>query len=583
MASIFNRRGASVAAAAVVVLASALLAVWILGPAVIDPRNTGWLTDDLVAQQFGWTAYRADPAPAFSLSTARASWPVPLPIAMFDLIPLVALPMKALSAWLPDPVQYLGPAYLLNAALQGLFAFLLLREIRRGADGGRMRDAMVFVGALLIAASPLLYERTGFGPPSLTGHWLILAALWLYARAGRVGPLSSFEGFGMLLFVAGGINPYLLVMTAAVYLGLVGRLLMAKRLTPALAVASAGPLIGALAALILFGFLQIRGEGVVPAGGFGTASSPWNALFNPMRGLIGAGLMPPLPVNSPLQYEGYGYLGLGAIVVVLAGIAIARARGRLYDEFGAPLLAVAAAGYLMALPLAYMVRIPQPALEVMSIFRSAGRFIWLPHYLLLTLAFAALIRVASVRVAACILAAGAVLQVADLAGPYAGLKARFADMKPLRFTSPIYADLGKANDTLLMVPPWQCWSTEEPGYSWFEFEPLSFLAMDNGLKTNSFYPGRLPRDQRRYHCVEFPRAFPATPPDARTAYLFSPRAFAAHGATIAATHSCDADDKYILCRADRGPPGASERARNLAPWIEPAEAPTPLSRPRQRD
>ena len=34
--------------------------------------------------------------------------------------------------------------------------------------------------------------------------------------------------------------------------------------------------------------------------------------------------MPPLPVNSSSGYEGYGYLGLGAIVVVLAGLVIAR-------------------------------------------------------------------------------------------------------------------------------------------------------------------------------------------------------------------------------------------------------------------
>ena len=112
----------------------------------------------------------------------------------------------------------------------------------------------------------------------------------------------------------------------------------------------------------------------------------------------------------------------------------------------------------MALPLAYMVTIPPPALEVMSIFRSAGRFIWLPHYIL-TLAFTALIRTASVRISSCILAVGAVLQIADLASPFADLRTRFAEMKPLRFTSPMYAALGKAHDTLLVLPPWQCWST----------------------------------------------------------------------------------------------------------------------------
>jgi hypothetical protein len=334
------------------------------------------------------------------------------------------------------------------------------------------------------------------------------------------------------------------------------------------AAAAALPLALAFAGLILFGFLKLSGDGVVPGTGYGYYSSNLNSLFNPMNGLLGSSILPPLPTATILQYEGYGYLGVGAMIVALVGLWLGRNREP--DSFVLPLLIVAGGAFLLAISTtisagsSVIPPIPMPVavLKVLEIFRSSGRFIWVTYYILLGLGVTMLLRLAPMRVALAVLTLGALVQIVDLAAPYAGMRANFAARTgaAVRFKDPIYSGLGHAHTALLVIPPWQCATLSD--YNKKEaFQPISILAIENRLRTNSFYSGRLPRDQERYHCVEFPQAFDHTPTDINAAYLFTPKAFAASGAQVARSHFCDLGDNFILCRADRGGTGISDRAQ----------------------
>jgi hypothetical protein len=564
-------------AGAVVVLLAALFACWMLGGAIVNPRNLSWMTGDFVQCQFAWEAYRGDPQPASSLATSYASWPLPLQIAMFDIVPLAAFPLKLLSPWLPATFQYFGPLFVVNAALQGLFAFLFFKEAAAKAEPCWERDAGVTIAALFIAAAPVLYARFYLQHAPLTAQWLVIAALWLYARSARVSVARTIWAYGLLLFVAGGINPYLLVMTTGVYCGALIKLALERRLFRLAAAAAALPVASALGALILFGFLDLGGDGVVPGEGYGYYSSNFNTLFNPMTHILGSSILPPLPTAAIYQYEGYGYLGAGAMIVVLAGLWIGRSRQALHEPFALPLLVVALGAFMLAASTtltfgAAAILLPTPAfaLKVLEIFRSSGRFVWVTYYILLALGAALLLRQAPPRVALAVLTLGAAMQIVDLAAPYATMRAKFAAFQPRRFTDAIYADLGHAHSALVVIPPWQC--AKEDDYERPLFEPISLLAIDNHLRTNSFYAGRLQRDQERYHCVEFPRAFASAPSDLNAAYLFTPRAFAARGGQVSATHFCELGDKFILCRGDRGHSGLSDAARK-AIGLKQAENP----------
>lgn len=211
------------AATGVGVLA-ATLAIWTLGPQIVDPSRNGWMYDDFANMQFAWEAYRADPSPAFPLATSRASWPLPLNIAIFDLMPLVAFPMKLLGGFLPAHVQYFGPLFVLNAFLQGFFAVLCLSEALRGREKSFALPVALICAAALIAAAPALYARFLIGHPPLTFQWTLLAALWLAFRSERAGARSTIAGYALLLAALGGVNPYLLVMAAIFYLATLARL-----------------------------------------------------------------------------------------------------------------------------------------------------------------------------------------------------------------------------------------------------------------------------------------------------------------------------------------------------------------------
>jgi len=130
------------------------------------------------------------------------------------------------------------------------------------------------------------------------------------AAAASASPTRS-AAFTLLLFLAGGINPYLLVMTTGVYGRGIGEACSRTELgwrEDGLALA---PVSAAFGALVLFGFLNLHGPGVIPGQGYGYFSANLNSLVNPMDGPLGSSLLPSLPLWGRDQYEGYGYLGWG--------------------------------------------------------------------------------------------------------------------------------------------------------------------------------------------------------------------------------------------------------------------------------
>ena len=548
-----------------VFLFSVLFAVCLIGR-IANPQNTSWMTGDFVTMQFAWDGYRKDPTPVLALTATSVSWPLPIKITLFDIVPIIALPLKLLNSYLPANFQYLGPLFVLNAGLLGVFAFLFFWEASSSsAMSARTRYAGSIIAALIIAASPVFYHRFFIAHAPLTAQWLIIAALWLYALSDRVSVGRTLGAYAILLFIASGINPYLLVMTLGVYCGTVFKLVSGRRLSWFAVVGGTVPLAVSMGGLVLFGYLEPWGEGVVPAGGYGLYSTNINSLINPRP--LGSPILPSLPFASVYQNEGYGYLGLGAIVIILAGLCLAL-KCRRFDAFAFPLLFVAVGAFLVALStsptlgptVVFHVQPPGPLLKILEIFRSSGRFVWVTHYVLIALGAVMILRHAPARLALPFLAVGALVQIVDLSEPFQDLRAGFGQMKARRFSSPVFSDLGRAHDVLLVIPPWQCGPVAEPGYPVDSFQPVSFLAMDNQLKTNSFYSGRLPREQAYYHCYEFPQVYAQSAPNQRTAYLFTPRAFVGSGGKVLTSHFCDIGDNFVLCRSDRNVKGLAEHA-----------------------
>ena len=557
------------------------LALAIFGLRIANPHDVSWMTLDTVTAQFGWEQYRFDREHYFPIVSDRFSYPLTMPVAMFDNLPLIALFVKLVAPITPSPIQYFGPVFLIGIALQALFAWLLLSEATRGRSGAAYRISL-FIGTLFFTTAPILLVRFYLNHMSLAQQWPLLASLWLYARSNRAGLRKSLRGFSILEFAASSINPYVMVMTLMIYSGFILKSVMDKSIDLKNIAYCVIPLIIGALGLIVSGFINPLGGSLIAGEGYGFFSANLYSPVNPMAHYLGSAFLPELKTATAGQYEGYGYLGLGGIFLLSGSLVFARIKGDDGEGLFPPLLVVVFIAYLLALSARFTfgrysfdVGLPHKVFDILSIFRSSGRFIWVVEYCLLFIGIASLIRLAKPGHAAMLLALAAIVQLADLAGPLAVMHQRFARIDGSdRFTDAAYLGLGQGHDTLVVIPAWQCqlWNAPEHDYPWPIFMQFSNLATDNHLRTNSFYAGRTPAAQARYHCVDFPAALERAPADRHTAYLLSGNMFRLLGAHIAATHFCDFAEDMFLCRSDRNKTGLSERAQHAAALLATAKA-----------
>lgn len=558
------------------------LALAVFGLRIANPHDLSWIDVDTVTSQFGWELYRADREHWFPIATDRYSWPLTMPLAMFDNMPLVALLVKALVPASLGPIQYFGPVFLIGMALQALFAWLLLREATPGRAGAAHRTALA-LGALFLATSPTLLVRFQLSHMALTQHWLLLAALWLFARSGRVGAGRTLRHFAVLAFAAAAISIYLMAMVMMIYAGLVLKLAMDRTVARKQLLLVPLPVVAALLAMAVSGFIDFGGGKLFSGEGYRVFSANLYTLFNPMPDQFGSAFLPGLALATGGQYEGFAYLGLGALLLVLGGLVFTRVRGDGGEGTFAPLMVVVFGAFLLALstrltfgPWSIFLPVPEQVEGLLAIFRSSGRFIWVVVYALLFIAIAGLIRGLPGRRAALLLGLAALVQLADIAAPLAAMRDRFARItQPARFTDAAYAGLGAKHDTVLVLPAWQCqvWEPGKFDYPWTHFMKFSSLAMDQGLRINSFYAGRTPEAQMTFHCTTLPAQVLAKPAEPRTAYLLSVRSFARFGAHISANHFCDFAEDIYVCRGDRGRDGLSARASAVVAANLPRIAP----------
>ncbi len=420
--------------------AAAMGAAWFVlhaGVAVLDPTRVGWLMGgDLATNYLGWSFFRGVRwALPLGANTAYP-YPVGSTLGFSDSIPLVGVLLKPLAPLLPADFQYVGPWLLLCFALQGFVGAKLVRIV------SRVPIAQALGGALFALAPPLLHRFLGpnTGHASLCAHWLVLAFLWIaLAPLDRRSAPGRFAAACALLFVASGTHPYFVVMGLALTAALAVRLAVVDRLlSPArLALAVAGSAAVAGGGLLIFGYV---GSHVATAvWGFGTFSADALALANPMgwsrlwSGFsIGRG-----------QYEGFGYLGGGALVLVAAaiGATIVARRRVTATAWRRAVPAALAAVALGLVALSNVVTLGgrevlhlggEVSSGLAATFRSSGRFVWALDYVTLVAAIGSVAAALRDRPRLFVgaLAAALALQVADVRPPVP------PDFGDARFTPP---------------------------------------------------------------------------------------------------------------------------------------------------
>ncbi len=553
----------------IAVVAGLLYALIVMGPGPLNPSNVDWVTVDPAYHYIGWELFRQDPHLHWPLTyTDRVGYPQGESVALLDLNPLLAVVLKPLSPFLPEPMQYFGLEAVLACALQFFFAFRIFRLIL-----GTNLLGIVLCGIFFLLVPPLNYRFMGHY--SLSNHWLLLAALLLFlqvrpesnrptqAKEAWVGhphppkAVRQFVIYGTLLAaVSVGINPYIAFQVLMVLAAGVVSLLWQRRLT----------LPRAAGVMLLFcasGFVVAYSLGLVIAGGRGYTTGGYRVfslnLLSPVdpRGWTSI-LFPRLPGATPGQYEGYNYLGVG--VLVLASIVLAMAVLRrnklpsLNPRWLLPLLLCCVVLTLLALSTRVTLGSrtlldldPNGKLSpYLASLRASGRLFWTPYYLVLVVVLAAPFLFFRKLWANALLGCALLLQIADTQSLRHWVHTTISEEHPSPLKSPIWSTLGAVHQNLIVLPAWQCGGSAAP-LGPESYRTFGFLAVKQKMRINSYQSARYTEVARDWHCHQAIAALSehALSPD--SAYVVSPEIAARIEQGPTGPGKCHDLDRVILC------------------------------------
>jgi hypothetical protein len=551
------RRNLSVAVALVCsAVAGLLAALFLVGPNVLDPRNTDWLLEDPATHYLGWAFFRQTPTWFLPLTwTDRLGYPWGVSISFFDSIPLLAILLRPLSGAIGEPFQYLGLYTVLCLTLQAFFGFKLARY------AGLPTSLSAGLGAAFFLLAPALVWRF-HAHFALASHWLILAALVSYLR--ELPDTRTFRWLlplWVILTVAGGINPYIGAMCLLIVLAGVARLWLESRVSLA-GLLGLGMLSTAVLVLSLTTFGFLIGGRTESYSGWGYRYYSLNLLAPIDPHVYGGLLYGALPQATEGQYEGYNYLGLGLIVLLLGGLLVRSLRLRsLLAPSMLPLVGVAvvstcaAASATVAIGPYTILELPLPwrIESIAGMLRASGRLFW-PAYYLLVLAALASLRSVRPPLRATLLGIALFVQLADLMPLMEHVRAVHDRRREANLVDPIWNRLGERHAHLVIHPAWQCDYTVTPG-GWPSYATFGLLAASQGMTLNSYYSGRIgPQDIER-HCHEALVPFLAGDLDPAAAYVVGDELLGELEPARITTHRCARVDGFNLCLHDPENPG----------------------------
>jgi hypothetical protein len=366
-------------------------------------------------------------------------------IGLIDGIPLIALPLKLLEPLLPPAFHGVNLWHALAWLLQPVTAVWCLR----GAGERRFLPAVAV--AVAAASMPVWWNR--FGHPSLTGHFLVLLALGTYLRLVRRQSMGMWLGAVAIEVAALLTQPYLAVMTLAVYSAVPLTLLFRRDrgwIGAAIGVVvAAGALVAGLWALDYLGvtggvgFGEFKMDLLSPIWPEGSALFPWRVPA------IGA-------------WEGYNYLGAGLLLGILAAALLrpaatlellVRHAGLAFVLLGLAVYALSQRPTVAGHPIADLGFVP----DWLENLRSTGRFFWPVAYALLLGVVLLLARVPTPRLAAALLVAVAALQFADASRLREGLRTSLMQPRPAwTVDAPGLRQLLAHASSVTLLPSWYC-------------------------------------------------------------------------------------------------------------------------------
>lgn len=353
-------------------ITSLIMILLVFSPDNVDPTNIKWVTNgggDNLQHYLGWKFFRNSPWNRYLLFMRNLNYPIGTSVIVTDSTPLFCLIFKFLKNIIPERFQFNGIWITLSYLLIGCFSSLIGWRITK-------KNSLTLVSVIISILNPVVLQRALIHD-SLTAHWLILAAIYLMLYEGT---RWNIAGWAFLTFLTLLIHVYFIPMVAFVLILQIIRMMIKKRPALSIFVSLLAFVVPLCAGYFLLGYSHILPQ----SGSYGELSMNLNAFINPDSI---PSLLSPRPIQ-PLQYEGFNYLGLGLILLIICGMVIGRKELAIQSipyilpVIALILFAVSNEGYFDK-HLIYRVELPEKLYSSLSILRSSGRLVWPLYYLFL--------------------------------------------------------------------------------------------------------------------------------------------------------------------------------------------------------
>ncbi len=357
----------------------------IYGVKILNPFYVDWLLGrgDLSQHYLGWEFYRKDIWRFPIGMTNRLAYPIETSVIFTDSIPILAAVFKVFNGILPQYFQYFGWWGLLCFGMQGYFGAKILNV-------WNIEYRCAFIGDVFIVLSPVMIYRM-FMHTSLGGQWIILAAIYLFLRHDNQSGFSKKEilYWTILGFLIGGVHLYFFPMCFLFVAGsIIDSVIKNKRVKLIDIIPAFSFVIGTCCTFYILGGFTSHASG--NAEGLGSFGFNLNAFFN---GNDFSRVLPDFEQCGGGQHEGFAYLGLGIIcmvVVCMVSLLLNLHTTKKSINENIVLVIIGIISFLLAvLPTVTYggkvlldIKLPKKVSELYAVFRTTGRFIWPTWYLI---------------------------------------------------------------------------------------------------------------------------------------------------------------------------------------------------------
>lgn len=488
---------------------SSFLFFILYGYKIVIPSNIGWLMSGDPGTHFlGWHFFRTE-SWSFPLGVIKNYYyPAGTSLIFTDSIALIAIPLKILEDFFPQPFQYVGLWLWFSYILQGVFASLLLKKVTDN-------NLLILIGMTFFLLSPTMFWRAG-GHMSLAAHWLILAALYLYTTSSLNNLKSKWF---ILIIISSMIHFYLLVMVLAIWAGYILKELVSE-LTQKNIMTYIVYILTTFLTLLLT--MYILGYFILPVsdaqeGGFGIYSMNILALFNPMTYSF---FLPDIKVATDGQYEGFNYLGFGLIILLIISLFKLFSRINEYKvKPFLPLLGILILLFLFSLSnkISFadyiLLEIPLPPIlqKLGNLLRASGRMFWPVYYAIIFVILAITIKSFTTKQATFILSILLIVQIVDFYPWYSS-----RDLNVKKWDNPIkskeWKSIALTVDSIVVIPP---------SLAQKKMYPLAFYAANNNLSINIGYVARKNNTSRKKYYNDVMKKYSSSIIEDRTLYVIN--------------------------------------------------------------